>query len=401
MCSQYQALSTARGPSSSHWHIDFPVVMHVVSAWAKSWFSDSNVLAAVRGANSPESLRAALASSGVQLALDPDECGGRNAGLVDKVALTTDRLRLAVWIKGDADTAFGSWRSLADEYRGTAAIVLAGEAFATELSEQEVFDLLRRGVPHPEIPQFQAALNASTELAALQAAALGVSSDDLATAQVRLDTMRAERNRRKSIIKVCGEDFDSSEDNLGQLWALLSSRISDADLAKTMSVNLAKPAALETIKRTTKTRSDSPKPPSRRLERQPKAVDEFIGLAGEIHVYRMLRQQYGEDAIPSSAWISENSRRVFAHNQADDAQGCDFAFTVNGRQYRVEVKASSGDDETFTLGSSEIRLAMDIGIKGKRRKETFVLVHVKNALTAQPTAVVLPNRTTQGTREFS
>jgi hypothetical protein len=158
-----------------------------------------------------------------------------------------------------------------------------------------------------------------------------------------------------------------------------------------MQLNLAKPAALAAIKRTTKTRSDLPKPPSRRPDRQSKAVDELVGLAGEIHVFRMLRQQYGEDAVPSSAWISENSRRVFAHNQADDARGCDFAFTVKGRQYRVEVKASSGDDESFTLGSSEIRLAMDIGTKGRRRKETFVLVHVKVALTAQPTAVVLPN----------
>jgi hypothetical protein len=390
LCSQYQALSTARDLSSSHWHIDFQTVMHIVANWAEPLFSNSSVPAAVRGANSSESLRAALAGSGVQLTPDPDECGRKNVSLVDKIAMTTDRLRLAVWIKDGADIVRGNWRSLADEYRGTAAIVLAGEAFTRELSEQEVLDLLRRGVPHPDMPQFQAALNESIDLAALQAA-LGISSDDLATAQAKLDTIRAERNRRKSIIKVCGEDFDSSEDNLGQLWALLSSRISDVELAQTMSLNLAKPVALAAIKRTTKTRSESSKPASRRPERQSKAVDELIGLAGEIHVYRMLRQQYGEDAIPASAWISENSRRVFAHNQADDARGCDFAFTANGRQYRVEVKASSGEDETFTLGSSEIRLAMDIGIKGKRRKETFVLVHVKNALTAQPTAVVLPN----------
>ena len=114
-------------------------------------------------------------------------------------------------------------------------------------------------------------------------------------------------------------------------------------------------------------------------------------MAGEIHAFRMLRQQYGEDAVPSSAWISENGRRVFTFNQADDARGCDFAFTAKGKQYRVEVKAYAGDDETFKLGSSEIRLAMEIGTKGKRRREVFVLVHVKNALSPQPSAVVLPN----------
>ncbi|MNR62144.1 hypothetical protein D3C85_1840780 [compost metagenome] len=34
---------------------------------------------------------------------------------------------------------------------------------------------------------------------------------------------------------------------------------------------------------------------------------------------------------------------------------------------------------------------MDIATKGKRKKEVFVLVHVKNVLSLQPTAVVLPN----------
>jgi len=60
-------------------------------------------------------------------------------------------------------------------------------------------------------------------------------------------------------------------------------------------------------------------------------------------------------------------------------------------QFRVEVKATAGNDEMFTLGSSEIRLAMEIGAKGKRRGEIFILVHVKNALSPQPTTVVLPN----------
>lgn len=388
--SQYQTLATATDLGGSHWQIDFSAVMHIVSAWAESWLTDSGALAAVRGANSAESLRAALAASGVQMALDPDECGRRNVSLVEKVAMNTDRLRLAAWIKCDVDTARDSWRPRADEYRAAAAAILAGEAFTRELSEQEVLELLKHGVLHPEMPQFQVALDTATDLAALKVA-LDISSDDLATAQARLDAVRAERNRRKSVIKVCGEDFDSSEDNLGQLWELLSSRISDADLAKTMPLDLAKPVALATIKRTTQKRDVSPKPSSRSPERQPKAIDELVGLAGEIHVYRMLRQQYGEDAVPASAWISENGRRVFGHNQADDGRGCDFAFTVNGRQYRVEVKASSGDDAMFTLGSSEIRLAMDIGIRGKRRKEKFILVHVRNALTAQPMAVVLPN----------
>ncbi|WP_333981576.1 sacsin N-terminal ATP-binding-like domain-containing protein [Burkholderia gladioli] len=391
ICRQYQALATTTDLSRSHWIVGFPHAMHLVERWAESWLNDPAALEAVHGAESPESLRLRLTRAGVLLDLDPDECGRKNNALVDTVARGIDRLRLAAWLStSPATAAHDDWRPLVDEYRGAAAAALAGEAFTSEWSEQHVVLLLRQGVPHPGLPQFQAALDASKDLASLQAS-LGLSSQDIENAQGRLDAMKAERIRRKSIVKVCGENFDGSDDNLGQLWGFLSSRISDEELAKAMPFNLAKPMTLAPFKRTTKTQGDTPKSSTGRPERQSKAVEELIGLAGEIHVFRMLRQQYGEDAVPSSAWISENSRRVFTFNQADDTRGCDFAFTVKGRQYRVEVKASAGDDETFKLGSSEIRLAMEIGTKGKRRREVFVLVHVKNALSPQPSAVALPN----------
>lgn len=92
-----------------------------------------------------------------------------------------------------------------------------------------------------------------------------------------------------------------------------------------------------------------------------------------------------------SAWVLENSKRVFPYNQADDGKGCDFAFAVSGKLLKIEVKSSVGDDESFKLGSSEIRLAMDLATRGKRRREVFILVQVKHALSITPTAVVLPN----------
>ena len=190
-----------------------------------------------------------------------------------------------------------------------------------------------------------------------------------------------------SKVKVCGEEFDSSVDNLDQLWAFLSACITDAELVNAMPLNLRTAVPLAPILLMKELR----KPPHASPPRQPRAIEDLIGLAGENHVFRMLRQQYGLDAVSSSAWVSENSLHVYEFNQADDALECDFQFTAKGKQFRVEVKASMGDDEAFTLGSSEIRLAMDIATKGKRKKEVFVLVHVKNVLSLQPTAVVHPN----------
>ncbi|MGH8845725.1 MAG: hypothetical protein ACREXQ_00555 [Polaromonas sp.] len=390
MCNQYHGLVGTVDLSHSHWTVSFNDAMHLVANLAEPWLSDSAVLIALRSADTAEDLRGRLSEAGLPLDVDPDECGRKNHALVDSVARGMDRLRLAAWLRTAATKADQDGHPLVDQYRAAAASALSANAFTRDWSEAHVFAMLKDGVSHLSMPEFQAALDASTDLASLQAAC-NLSSEDLSNAQGRLDAIKAERNRRRSLVKVCGEDFDSSEDNLDQLWAFLSTRITDADLAKAMPLNLARPTTLAPFKTKTKTREGAPKAPSRRPPRQPRAVEDLIGLAGEIYVFRMLRQQYGEDAVPSSAWISENSRRVYEFNQADDGRGCDFQFTAKGKQFRVEVKASAGEDETFTLGSSEIRLAMDIGTKGKRKREVFVLVHVKNALSPQPTAVVLPN----------
>ncbi|MEO8805814.1 MAG: hypothetical protein ABI433_07015 [Burkholderiaceae bacterium] len=390
MCGLYQSLATTVDLSGSHWNVGFSDVMQSIADWAESWPIGARVLDAIRQADTLEGLRAALSDAGVQLDGDPDECGRKNDALVDTVARGLDRLRLASWIKAGPIAGQPEWTAMLDAYRACATTALAGQGFTREWSESEVLALFKEGVTHADFPVFQAALDACGDLASLHAS-LGVTDGDLNGAQAGLDARRADRIRRRGIVKVCGEDFDGSEDNLEQLWSFLSTRISDLDLAATMALNLSKPTALSAFKRGSRTRGTTSSSPWRRPQRASKGLEDLIGLAGEIHVYRMLRQQYGEDAVPSSAWISENSQRVFRFNQTDDARGCDFAFTVKGRQYRVEVKASAGDDEIFTMGSSEIRLAMDIRTRGKRRREVFVMVHVKNALSQHPTAVVLPN----------
>lgn len=390
MCSQYHGLIGTVDLSHTHWTVSFNDAMFLVAGLVESWLGNSEISLVLRSAESPEDLRERLLEAGLQLDVDPDECGRKNHALVDSVARGMDRISLSVWLKTAAEKASHDWSPLVDQYRLAAVPALVANAFTRDWSEAYVFALLRDTVPHLLMPKFQTALDASMDLESLQLAC-GLSSEDLLNAQGRLDSIKAERNRRRSLVKVCGEDFDSSVDNLDQLWVFLSARITDAELVNAMPLNLAKAAPLAPIKVKVRTDEGTPRALSRQPTRQPRAIEDLIGLAGEIYVFRILRQQYGSDAVSSSAWVSENSLHVYEFNQANDALGCDFQFTAKGKQFRVEVKASMGDDETFTLGSSEIRLAMDIATKGKRKKEVFVLVHVKNVLSLQPTAVVLPN----------
>jgi hypothetical protein len=387
---QYCGLIDTVDLSRSHWIVSFNDVMQLVANLIATWSNDHALLLGVRGACSVQDLRQALTATSVQVDLDPDECGRTNHELVDTVARALDRLRLATWVRISTRVPESDWHALADDYRRTAAAELTKDAFSRMWTEAEVFAMVKRGVPDLLIPEFQAALDASSDLASLQSA-LNLSTEELAHTDSRLAALNTERARRRAFVKVCDDDFDSSEENLDQLWSFLTTRVTEAHLAKQIALDLEKPIALGTFKPKARGNNAGPGSPPKRPQRQSKAVDALVGLAGEIYVYRMLRQEYGEDAVSSSAWISENSQRAFPFNEADDSMGCDFAFTAKGKQFRVEVKSSTGDDESFTLGSSEIRLAMEIATKKKRRRIVFVLVHVRNALSAQPTAVVLPN----------
>jgi hypothetical protein len=241
-------------------------------------------------------------------------------------------------------------------------------------------------------PSFAPAVQSSADLAVLRAA-LAISDQDLDEANTRLAAQRAEALRRRHVVTVCGEDFDASDDNRSRLWHFLQKRVEFHKLAADAPMDLGKSVELLPAgagrKRERKEIID-PKPTTP-PQRQPKAVDELIGLAGEIYVFEMLRRRYGDDVVTASSWISSNSRQVFEDNPFDDGAGCDFAFTAGGRSYKVEVKASAGDAPTFTLGSSEIALAMELATRKKGRRARFVLVHVRNALSAAPEAVVLPN----------
>jgi len=61
--------------------------------------------------------------------------------------------------------------------------------------------------------------------------------------------------------------------------------------------------------------------------------------------------------------------------------------------YYIEVKLSVWTDESFTLGSSEIRLAMDMAKKPRceRNGGVFLVLRVANALSEYPSFQVLPN----------
>ncbi len=387
----YDHLPSEHDLSRTHWRVDFGAAMEVVASYIRSLCTNEPLVEAVKCAGTLEELRLRLSQANIPLDVDPDDCSRRNGRLIESTAEQIEKLHLAWLLKFAPEKLKGERSGVAHHVRLVAADALARDGVTRIWEEADIFSMLRQSEAPAEMSEFWATVKSVSDLSTLQAA-LEVSDDELAQAQTKLAQLKAEAAKRQNVVKVCGEDFDSSEENLSQLWSFLQAHIPDAMLAQGPPLELGKKAKLASFKPSgRKPRNDTSRQPGKRPTRQPKAVDELIGLAGEIFVYRMLQQTYGIDVISPSAWVSENSWRVYPLNTADDKLGCDFAFTFKGRSYRIEVKSTAGDDEAFTLGSSEIRLAMDLGRPGKRRRATFLLVHVRQALSASPRAVILPN----------
>lgn len=393
MLTFYEALGAGSSSmAKEHWEIDFPKAMELVGKLFKDWPGGVAIANALRESESPASLRGRLAALGVDLSNDPDERCRANYQCIAAVCEGIDRLRQAWWVKSGATASFGDWRSLREDLVGQAKASFGDRAYSQSLTEADVFAELRQSGPTLRSPPtFFTVIEACVDLASLRSG-LGITDQDLIDADARLAAQRAEALRLRQIVQVCGEDFDASDENRSQLWHFLQERVEFQKLAAKTPMDLGRPAALLPVVGKARDRKETSRPrPTKPPQRQPKAVDELIGLAGEIYVFEMLRHRYGPDVVTASSWISSNSRQVFDNNPCDDGAGCDFAFTAGGRSYKIEVKASAGDEPAFTLGSSEIALAMELAPRKKGRRDRFVLVHVRNALSAVPEAVVLPN----------
>ena len=127
-----------------------------------------------------------------------------------------------------------------------------------------------------------------------------------------------------------------------------------------------------------------------------------VGVVGEMHAYRYLRKEFGGRAVRARAWVSETRLKVLPlvegePNETSDGYGFDFRFSHGGIGWRIEVKATKGDEPSFDLGISEIQAATDIARRRSDRLRWRIL-RVRNALSRRPEFDWLPNPFEDGFR---
>ena len=127
-----------------------------------------------------------------------------------------------------------------------------------------------------------------------------------------------------------------------------------------------------------------------------------LGIVGEMHAYRYLRKEFGGRAVQARAWVSETRLKVLPLVEGEpdgtsDGHGFDFRFSHEGIGWRVEVKATRGDEPSFDLGLSEIQAATDIARRRSDRLRWRIL-RVRNVLSQYPEFDWLPNPFEDGFR---
>ena len=139
------------------------------------------------------------------------------------------------------------------------------------------------------------------------------------------------------------------------------------------------------------------------LHRRPSPEEALVvGVVGEMHAYRYLRKEFGGRAVRARAWVSETRLKVLPlvdgePDETSDGYGFDFRFGHGGIRWRVEVKATRGDEPSFDLGISEIQAATDIA-RQKSDRLRWRILRVRNALSRHPEFDWLPNPFEDGFR---
>jgi hypothetical protein len=394
LLSELEAIACPAHFAETLWEVRFADAVATYIEFFERLDAPDAILQLLVNCDAPIDLLNRLSEAGVKIEVDPVSLARDNRERLRQGLAKMQQLGLAWAVINDPAYA-SAWEGGPEDFLNALDPAVATDGYLRKWDEKDIVCLLRSLPRSNQGLAFWVALGQSETLAELQQI-LDLSAEAISQARGKLSELKESARRRSKLVQVCGQEFDGSEDNLGALWSHICASIPEEALSALSAIDLSKPLKLVSVspRRTSGSGGDRAGGPHPPLPRLAKAMEILIGMAGEIHAFRRLQAEYGATVVTCSSWISMNGVSVFPENTsfANDGAGCDFRFMANGRMFFVEVKSSSGTDETFTLGSSEIRLAMDLAraIRRKRR-ERFVILRVMNAMSAKPTFQILPN----------
>ena len=368
--------------SSQWWEVPFSAVLAALRTNYTAILGSEDHLEVLQNAETLEELRSAFQKQGIVINPDPYEIARRNKERLEQMLSDVHDLHCS-WI----------------ELRTTEQITpeppilpddLNASAYLDEWSDDDLLEHALRIIGDNEFAE-----------ACDGCASPGDISERLDLDPKVIDERRQERlhkkreaERKQRTFDVAGFPFESGTTSYGELFVHLDGLANPE--GPRASRDAFTPLA-DTHTRPGRTRSGGG---GRKTSNQrPSAyLRELVGVAGEIQAFRFLREEFGRDVVTRDAWVSEIRLRVFplVNGEPDnisDGYGFDFQFTHRGKKWYVEVKATTGDDQQFDLGISEIEAATRYA---RKRRGRWRILRVRKALSDQPEFDWLPNPFEEG-----
>ena len=371
--------------STRWWEVPFAVV---VDALCDTWqeIVDSEHLAVLREAETPEQLRDLVEQRRIAIEPDPYEVARGNGERFGEVLLEAHDLH-RTWLEfRDPDSRVPDIPTAPE---------LAAETYLRRWADAELWRLALATLSDERFTQ--ACGDASDPQTARERLGLDAESVD----RKRQDRAKKESEtaRKTRRVEIAGEPFEIDAIDYSALLRRHAETLMDPTGPRASEDEFTPLGQLSSRGRGgggNKSRTGH-----RRLSPE---EAEVVGIVGEMHAYRYLQKEFGGRSVRASAWVSESRLKVQPlvegeRDEISDGHGFDFRFTHQGIRWHVEVKATKGDDTSFDLGISEIEAATRIA---RRRGNTWRwrILRVGRALSAEPVIDWLPNPFEEGLQKY-
>ncbi|WP_431298468.1 sacsin N-terminal ATP-binding-like domain-containing protein [Tabrizicola sp. BL-A-41-H6] len=183
---------------------------------------------------------------------------------------------------------------------------------------------------------------------------LGLSEAELSTENLREREARDAQKRETRSVPFNGRLIDPVNVDL----LAISEELSRALSSKTLGKSLAATTDLADARGrppNPKTKEAGDRPSNSRRARLPEEKTDLIGRLGELTVYHWLRKTLPNQDI-DAAWLSENGEFITGR-KGRDGLGYDFEVSYRNQIWRIEVKASLNDPQSFEMGETEVAAA--------------------------------------------
>ena len=337
-------------------------------------------------ATSVEGLRAALVEKGVETEFDPYETARVNKERFGKVLLALHDLH-RTWIEV---------RTSESEVPDRPALTdLGAEAYLRRWSEAELW---RRALTVLGDQRFIAACGDFAQPSEVRVR-LGIAEAEVDARHRERSEKEKEAARKPKTMEIAGASFDIETIDYAELLREHIDGLEDPTGPRAKDDEFTPLGTLGRKGGSGGGAGTKRKSSHRRLSPEEAMV---VGVVGEMHAYRYLRKEFGGRAVRARAWVSETRLKVFPlvegeSDETSDGHGFDFRFSHGGIGWRIEVKATKGDEPSFDLGISEIQAATDIA-RRRSDKLRWRILRVRNALSRRPEFDWLPNPFEDGFR---